>query len=230
MAIESGASLKKNPVRQMLPLIALVVGALLIRPWIKPWLATHRAEIAPITFISFIPWVIFSLYWEIAAKNSAPAISSESKASRTVHVVLTNVALLLIFFPVRGLNHRFEPNALPVKLIGLVLECVALALAIWARRILGRNWSGEITIKEDHKLVQCGPYKVVRHPIYLAILLMYAGTAIVSGQMHALAGLAVAILAYLRKTRMEEANLVKAFGKRYDEYREKTWAIVPGLF
>jgi len=52
----------------------------------------------------------------------------------------------------------------------------------------------------------------------------------VSGQAHALLGLLLAIVAYLRKTRMEEANLVNAFGARYHEYRGDTWAIVPGLY
>jgi protein-S-isoprenylcysteine O-methyltransferase Ste14 len=117
-----------------------------------------------------------------------------------------------------------------VKLMGLALACAGLMFAIWARRVLGRNWSGEITIKEDHELVRTGPYAIVRHPIYTAFLAMYAGTAIVSGQLHALLGLLVGIVAYLRKTRMEEANLVNAFGKRYNEYRDETWAIVPGLF
>jgi protein-S-isoprenylcysteine O-methyltransferase Ste14 len=107
---------------------------------------------------------------------------------------------------------------------------MGLALAIWARRVLGRNWSGEITIKEDHQLVRSGPYAKVRHPIYTALLLMYVGTTIVSGQIHALLGLLVAIIAYLRKTRMEETNLVNAFGARYYEYRKETWAIVPGLY
>ena len=213
-------------------LVGALVGALLARPVIRPWLETHTSHSITDWFwlASLIPWVAFSLYWEIKAKNSAPAVKSESKASRSVHVVLTNAALLLIIVPIRSLDQRFLPNAMTVKFIGLALECAGLALAIWARRVLGRNWSGEITIKEDHELVRTGPYARVRHPIYTALLAMYVGTAIVSGQVHALIGLLLGIIAYLRKTRMEETNLMNAFGTRYNEYREDTWAIVPGLY
>lgn len=210
------------------------VGALLARPVIKPWMDKHVSVFSPAhgwpVLASFVPWVIFSIYWEIEAKNSAPAVSSESKLSRGVHVVLANAALLLMIVPIRGLNQRFLPDALIVKLIGLVAECAGLALAIWARRVLGRNWSGEITIKADHELIRNGPYRRVRHPIYTALLAMYAGTAIVSGQMHALVGLALAIIAYLRKTQLEEANLYNAFGEKYGAYRNETSALVPGVY
>jgi protein-S-isoprenylcysteine O-methyltransferase Ste14 len=213
--------------------IGALVGALFGRPVIKPWLDRHM-QFTPIQnwpmIASFVPWVIFSLYWEIAAKNSAPAIKSESRFSRGIHVVLANAALVLIFFPIRSLNQRFLPDNLFIKLAGIALEFAGVAVAIWARRILGRNWSGEITIKEDHELIRTGPYGVVRHPIYTGLLAMYVGTAIASGHMHALAGLAIGILAYLRKVRMEETNLTHAFGEKYGAYRKDTWAIVPGLY
>jgi protein-S-isoprenylcysteine O-methyltransferase Ste14 len=214
-------------------LIGALVGALFARPVIKPWFDRH-ISFTPLenwpTLASFVPWIIFSIYWEIAAKNSAPAIKSETRFSRGIHVVLANAALLLIFFPVRGLNQRFLPDLLFIKVFGLAIECAGIALAVWARRILGRNWSGEITIKADHELVRTGPYGVIRHPIYTALLAMYAGTAIVSGHMHALLGLAVGIIAYLRKTHMEEANLVNAFGEKYNAYREDTWALIPRVY
>ena len=214
--------------------IGAMIGALFARPVIKPWLDQRLSAFSPASgwpnLAAFVPWVIFSIYWEIAAKNSAPAIKSESHFSRGIHVVLANIALLLMIVPIRGLNQRFLPDLLIVKLIGLAAECAGLALAIWARRILGRNWSGEITIKADHELVRTGPYGVIRHPIYTALLAMYTGTAIVSGQVHALLGLAVGILAYLRKTGMEEANLVTAFGEKYNAYREDTWALVPRIY
>lgn len=215
-------------------LAGALVGAVMARPVIKPWIDAHISGFSPAhgwpILASFVPWVLFSIYWEIEAKNSAPAVRSESKLSRGVHVLLTNLALLLMIVPIGGLNQRFLPDVLIFKLAGLTAECAGLALAVWARRVLGRNWSGEITIKSDHELVRRGPYAKMRHPIYTALLAMYAGTAMVSGEIHALVGLAVAIIAYLRKTRMEEANLVNAFGERYNAYREDTWAIIPGIY
>jgi protein-S-isoprenylcysteine O-methyltransferase Ste14 len=71
---------------------------------------------------------------------------------------------------------------------------------------------------------------MVRHPIYTAILAMYAGTMLVSGGWRALMGMCLAVLAYWRKIRMEEANLATAFGAGYSDYRRTTWSLVPGLF
>ena len=50
--------------------------------------------------------------------------------------------------------------------LGLVMLAAGLAFAVSARRYLGRNWSGTVTVKQDHELIRSGPYRFVRHPIY----------------------------------------------------------------
>jgi protein-S-isoprenylcysteine O-methyltransferase Ste14 len=179
--------------------------------------------------LAVLGWVLFSLYWEVAAKNAAAAKSSESRPSRGIHVVLANVALMLEMAPIYGLG-RLLPLSAPIMAAGLAVEAMGLLLAIWARRHLGRNWSGEITIKVEHQLIRSGPYKLLRHPIYTGLLAMYAGAALVTGEWLAMVGLAMAAFAYWRKIRLEEVNLNVAFGADYDAYRQETWALVPGLF
>jgi protein-S-isoprenylcysteine O-methyltransferase Ste14 len=105
-----------------------------------------------------------------------------------------------------------------------------MLLAIWARRHLGRNWSATVRIAEDHQLVRSGPYRLLRHPIYTAMLGMFLGTATASSQYHALLGLAMLVAAYLRKTRLEEKILYQTFGSQYNAYQRETWALVPLLF
>ena len=175
-----------------------------------------------------IPWILFSMYWEIAAKGAAEAKNSESKVSRGIHVLLANVAVLLEIVPIRGLG-RFLPLTFLSLGAGLGVEFLGLFLAIWARRALGRNWSGEISIKVEHQLIRTGPYRQLRHPIYTGLLAMYVGTALVTGTWLAVIGVAIAWFAYWRKIRLEEKNLDVAFGAEYDTYRRETWALVPGL-
>jgi protein-S-isoprenylcysteine O-methyltransferase Ste14 len=177
-----------------------------------------------------IMWLAFILYWETAAKNASAEKSSESALSRGFHVGLVNAALLLMFVPVTGLKGRFLPQSPMPVATGLILQGCGLALAIRSRVHLGRNWSGRITIKLDHELVRSGPYRMVRHPIYTAILAMYAGTTLVSGEWHALIGISLALLAYWRKMRMEEANLATAFGADYSNYRRMTWSLLPWVY
>jgi protein-S-isoprenylcysteine O-methyltransferase Ste14 len=179
--------------------------------------------------VCFAEWSFFILYWNAAAKNSSPAKVSESRKSRRVHELLLNAALLLAIIPVPGLRQRFLPDTALMVWAGLAIQTAAVALGIWARRVLGRHWSGEITIKVDHELIRAGPYRLLRHPIYTAWLGMFAGTALVSGQIHALLGFAMAAFAYWRKIRLEEANLKNAFGGEYDAHRRETWALVPWL-
>src|SRR5579863_9819900 len=70
----------------------------------------------------------------------------------------------------------------------VTLVAVGMAIAWWARIHLGRLWSGHITRKADHKIVDTGPYAMVRHPIYTGILLALAATAVLKGTLTALLG------------------------------------------
>ena len=196
-----------------------------------PWLAYDAALLAYWRFLiaALAGFVIFSLYWELEARKAAEASSTESTASRAFHVTFANLALLLIILPVRGLG-RCLPLSPWVMLAGLAVETAGLAFTIWARRCLGRNWSGRIAIKVGHQLVRSGPYRLLRHPIYTGILAMYLGIAIVTGEWLALVGMAMGLLAYWRKIRLEEAALDAAFGPQYQTYRRQTWALVPGVY
>jgi protein-S-isoprenylcysteine O-methyltransferase Ste14 len=182
------------------------------------------------TFPALVLWVTFFVYWSIAGRNSAPTKTSESKASSYFHQIVLSGALLLLFFPVRGLTAAFLPQTLLFVVVGAIVQAAFMVLAIWARRHLGRNWSAEVRIGEAHELVRTGPYRRLRHPIYTAMLGMFAGTTIASGQYHALVGVAVLIVAYLRKTRLEEEILRKTFGADFEAYYRDSWALVPYVF
>jgi protein-S-isoprenylcysteine O-methyltransferase Ste14 len=221
-SIQIGAFTMSRALRNLLRLIliGIIVALVYLAPPLKNW---------PL-WVSAAGWVGFSIYWGIAAKNSAAAKSSEATRSRRVHELLTNGALLSLFIPVPGLRQRFLPVSSVWVSAGLALQAAGLALALWARRHLGTNWSGRIEIKTDHELVRSGPYRVLRHPIYTALLGMYAGTALIDNQTHALIGLAMVGFAYWRKVRMEEAKLRETFGSGYDDYWRATWGARPGVF
>lgn len=180
---------------------------------------------------AFVLWIIFSLYWSIEARNSAKSQESESKWSTALHQIVLNVALILLFWPAPYLRGWFLPQRWHfMVLVGVAIQIAFFALAISARRHLGKNWSAEVRIGEGHELVRSGPYSVVRHPIYTAMLGMFVGTAIASSQWHALVGIALLFVAYLRKTRLEENILRQTFGAKFDEYRGQTWSLVPPIY
>jgi protein-S-isoprenylcysteine O-methyltransferase Ste14 len=174
-------------------------------------------------------WMLLYIYWEVAAHHAAAAVETESRPSRFIHVLLLNVAQLILFLPVYGLRARFIPNQLFLILIGFIIQLGFLIFALWARRSLGQNWSGAIATTVNQQLLQSGPYKFIRHPIYTGLLGMYLGTSFISGELHALVGFAIAALAYWRKIRLEEQHLHALFGSEYEEYCSTTWALIPGI-
>jgi protein-S-isoprenylcysteine O-methyltransferase Ste14 len=180
--------------------------------------------------LSALGWVGFSVYWSAKATQSAEAKDTESAESRRVHLLLLNGGQLLLFLPIWGLRARFLPPSPLWVPLGLSIEGAGIALAVWARVHLAANWSGRIEVKASHQLIQTGPYRLLRHPIYTAVLALCVGTALVSGERHALAGVALVIIAYFRKIRLEEAKMREAFGTRYDDYRRRTLGMIPGLF
>ncbi|MGZ5924147.1 MAG: methyltransferase family protein [Rhizomicrobium sp.] len=98
----------------------------------------------------------------------------------------------------------------------------------WARLHLGKLWSGRITRKEGHHVVDTGPYKIVRHPIYTGILLAAVATAAEKGSGSALAGLAMLIAGCWMKARLEERFLRAELGaEAYDAYARNTAMLIP---
>jgi len=175
-------------------------------------------------------WLVFSFYWSLAARNAAPTKSAEPRASFLFHQTLISVSLVLLFWRVPVLaDRRWLPDITVLVLAGTAVQAAFMLLAFWARWHLGQNWSAAITAKVGHQLIRSGPYRFVRHPIYAAMLGMYFGTAVASGEWHALAGLFILAVAYWRKIRSEERNLSAVFGTEYDSFRRNSWALIPWL-
>jgi protein-S-isoprenylcysteine O-methyltransferase Ste14 len=106
----------------------------------------------------------------------------------------------------------------------------ATLLHVWRACISGGNWSSEVMIKTDHQLVRYGPYRLVRHPIYTAILGLAFGTAFVSGRIVSMLGAAGFTYVYVRKLRIEERALGATFGSDWEDYCRRSWALVPWLY
>ena len=122
------------------------------------------------------------------------------------------------------------PVSTNVAIAGSAATLAGIAFAIWARVVLGANWSGVVTVKEAHVLVRRGPYRIMRDPIYTGILTAVAGTALTSGSVHSLLALPVLSFGFWLKTLTEEHFMVAEFGEDYLRYRHEVRALVPFLF
>jgi protein-S-isoprenylcysteine O-methyltransferase Ste14 len=125
-------------------------------------------------------WITFIAIWLLGAMRVKRAARRISGRARMLQILLAIAGAVLLFDPSLGIGFlasRFLPENATVAYLGLAMTAGGLAFAVWARFILGQNWSGQITLKEGHELIVRGPYALVRHPIYSGILLGLLGTA-----------------------------------------------------
>jgi protein-S-isoprenylcysteine O-methyltransferase Ste14 len=148
-------------------------------------------------------WFAFGAYWLISAAKVKRAKQHEGSAVwlRTTVLVVILAFLFSRWGHLGWLGERFLQQTEIVAAIGLGIEAVGIALAVWARYYLGGNWSRAVTLKEGHELVGAGPYKRVRHPIYTGIALGLLGTAVFIGEWRGLVAFAVVFIMHFVKAR-----------------------------
>jgi protein-S-isoprenylcysteine O-methyltransferase Ste14 len=173
-----------------------------------------------------VGWAAFWLYWLVAAFSMKRGRTSWSGGLK-IRVVIVAVAVVLARL---GAFRSHRANTDPcLAAIGLVLFGLGLALAIWARVHLGRNWGTPMTQKVEPELVTSGPYRLVRHPIYSGILLAGIGTAVALSWLW-LPVLALAGIYFIYSATVEERYLAEQFPDSYPRYRRSTKMLVPFVF
>ncbi len=156
--------------------------------------------------------------------------AERSRGDRTP--VLANFAAFALFFAltIAFVGSADGPVALLLALCGFLLAVAGSALVVWSRRELGSAWSFVPTVVQGTGLVTTGPYRLVRHPIYLGLVLVATGEALVFGSWPALMTVLCAIVpTFAWRARVEEKLLSRTFGETYEAYRQRTKMIIPHL-
>lgn len=132
----------------------------------------------------------------------------------------------LLIFP--GSSETFM--APPLALSGCLLALAGAAIVLRSRVELGAAWSFVPKADPGTGLITSGPYRLVRHPIYLGLTLLATGEALAFGSWPAcLVVLSGIVPTFLWRAQAEEALLIRAFGQRYELYRQRTKMIIPHL-
>ncbi len=147
----------------------------------------------------------------------------------TYRAVMIAGGILLVPWTERTLEQRplWDVGHVGGYAIALVM-LAGLAFVWWARIHLGRLWSSAITRKEDHRIVDTGPYALVRHPIYTGLIVALLATAAVDATVTALVGAALVIFGIWLKARSEEYFLMIELGSdAYNSYCRRVPMLVP---
>ncbi len=180
-------------------------------------------------------WLILGLYWVWSSRRIKATSQKESFPKRLAAYYFPLVAAGALlgpggFYGDYWLHHRFMPEFGLFESVGLVLVIAGVSFACWARYTLGRNWSIAAQLKHEHELIQSGPYRFVRHPIYSGLLLAFLGTTVMIGEWRALLAFAIILISFLYKFRVEERLLRMHFGDAYLQYASRTKALVPVVY
>jgi protein-S-isoprenylcysteine O-methyltransferase Ste14 len=181
----------------------------------------------PYRWIIFVLWLALFAYWVISAWGNKATVYRVNPVWRALALLAIVVVFLLIeAFPRFFHHHLYFPGAAD-RAAGVAVCAAGVGIAIWARHTLGRNWSGNPTIKEGHELIERGPYRYVRHPIYSGILLGMVGTGLGSGQIKHLFVIGTTFVIFWTKLRIEESLMLRQFPETYAAYMKRTKALIP---
>jgi protein-S-isoprenylcysteine O-methyltransferase Ste14 len=180
--------------------------------------------------IVFGSWLLFALYWFVAAFGVKRTAKRQNLSERMLYIVFMAAGFFLLNQenPNWGpLNRRFVSDQLWLAWLGSALCAAGVLFAIWARRTIGKDWSAEVQIKEGHQLIRSGPYAHIRHPIYTGLLLATFGTALLAGEYRGLLAVLLFLVGFTRKARKEESFLAAEFGPAFEEHRRHTGFYLP---
>ncbi len=170
---------------------------------------------------------------ELFMRRGRRAKSLKPNAFDQGTAILIGAAYPIGIFLAPILNHfslgRF-PAAGVASVVGITLMIMGLAIRLWSMQTLGRFYTRILTISEGQKIVEEGPYRIIRHPGYLGTLLVWIGLpASQANWMAVCLVILVMGMAYGRRIKAEEAMLVREFGEEYRKYMKRTWRLLPYL-
>jgi len=175
-------------------------------------------------------WLLWGVSWLAAAWWSNSTEKRAGLGAEVGYRVIQLLGIVLFFVPAHGYEG-------PLRLwhvgwngawICVVLIALGFAFCWWARIHLGRLWSGAVTRKADHRVIDSGPYGLVRHPIYTGILLAVLATMAAKGTVLAVAGAILIGIGIWMKARLEERWLSQELGAGdYAAYRRRVPMLLP---
>ncbi len=183
----------------------------------------------PERLVILVCWALIVALWVVSSFWAKPVAEKAGRGwSAALTLAIAAIVLLFRFGIVpASVNLGLWRSPTSVEVTADALTLLGAGFLVWARLTLGTNWSANVTFKIDHQMVQAGPYRLVRHPIYTGFLLMILGSAVFYGHLLGVAAFFLCLAAFVIKLTREEALMLKHFPDQYAEYRRRVRALVP---
>jgi protein-S-isoprenylcysteine O-methyltransferase Ste14 len=215
----------------VLRLVLIVLGAcaytgLAVLGWGGFWpFFSHPAFIALVVVLFALSAISF-----FAGGNLSPGIR-EARGNRWVIAMFAVIGFLNGYLPAyTDRNDLWTIDDDTIRWLGVALFAVGGALRIWPVFVLGHRFSGLVAIQSEHALVTGGIYGVIRHPSYLGLFINSLGWSLAFRSGVGVILTLFLILPLLARINAEEELLHSNFGADYNEYRSRTWRLIPGIY
>jgi protein-S-isoprenylcysteine O-methyltransferase Ste14 len=188
----------------------------------------------PVFWFVIFSWFVFGAAF-LFRKKAQASVKRERQNKSVVGIILVGAGYTLIWFVRRPVNTPIIELGIyitySIDFLAVVIAIVSIWFMLTAIRELGKQWNVTAVLVEDHKLITSGPYRIVRHPIYLGMLGMLVATGIAQSEWYViLPGLALAIAGTLVRVHFEEKLLLLTFGQEFESYRKNVPALFPWIY
>jgi protein-S-isoprenylcysteine O-methyltransferase Ste14 len=166
------------------------------------------------------------------AAQSLETGAFDRESTRVVGGAFVVSTLGLLLAPGLNMLRRGRTSISPTAgWVGLGLMVSGIGLRAWANTTLGAFYTRTLRVTADQRLIEQGPYRLLRHPGYSGSLLLWIGAGLATTNWLIASLIAIVTSsAYLYRVRSEEAMLAQTFGEAYQDYRQRTWKLIPLIY
>jgi protein-S-isoprenylcysteine O-methyltransferase len=157
--------------------------------------------------------------------------NSADKGTRKLVWILSAIAFDGAWLPVIfGFGKLFTLGAW-LTWVGVAIMISGIAFRRYVIKYLGKFFTATVQIRKNHQLIQDGPYRHIRHPSYLGLLILALGNGVaLANYVSLLLCIALPTIGIILRIRVEEKELHNYFGEQYQDYRKNTWRIIPHIY
>ena len=189
-----------------------------------------RASCEVIWFAGLVAWYIIRQPFERRARKVATIRSSFGRREwGLLAVAFAGLWIVPGVYALTGFPRVLDRPVIPsIAYLGVAVLCGALALFYRSHLDLGRNWSISLEIRNEHRLVRTGVYRLIRHPMYSSFfLLALAQLLLLPNWLAGASGLVGVGLLYAFRIQQEERMMLERFGADYRDYMASTRRLMP---
>jgi len=189
----------------------------------------HETMFRCATAAVLVSFAIVRIHYGRRTAHESVEAGRGQKRDRSYYRLIGTVYLLTFAYlltPWLDFAHIRLPDSL--RWFGVAVAFAGVAMVWWTHKALGRQWSGILELRKNHRLISSGPYCRIRHPMYTGFLILPTGLALSTANLLlGLLQIGATVAMYLARVDDEEAMMLDSFGDEYRAYMRQTGRLLP---